>query len=127
MERSASGVSDLEDAVPDLLAQDELRIGGYPHEDVVEFQLAGGARADHVPAAQQIDEILEQRAVEELGGVEAVEHGNALGVQLAALLEHGLRDLPAAGGDELCNHQVVALDGLDGGLRKHGELHGLAR
>ncbi len=88
--------------------------------------LPAALRADHVTAAQQVDEILEQGAVEELGGVEAVEHRDALGVQLAALLEHRLRDLAAAGGDQLRDDQVIALDRLDGGLCQHGELHGLA-
>lgn len=64
---SPSDLSDLEDAVPDLLGQHQLRIGGHPDQYFVELQIAAFARLQNAAFAQQIDEILEQRAIEEFG------------------------------------------------------------
>src|SRR6185437_16032299 len=72
--------------VTDLLTQHEPGDGRHAQENVAELQPAGRAAADHLALAQQVDEILEQRSIEELGGVETVEHRDALRVQLAALL-----------------------------------------
>ena len=63
--RYPSAVRYLQDAVAELLAEHELRVGGHPHEDFVEFQLAGARVADDVASAQVIDEVAEHRAVEE--------------------------------------------------------------
>jgi hypothetical protein len=60
-------VRDLQDAVAELFAQDELGVGGDAYEDFVEFQLAGAGVADDVAGAQVIDEVAEHGAVEELG------------------------------------------------------------
>jgi hypothetical protein len=60
-------VSHLQNAVAELLAQNELGVAGHAHEDFVEFQLAGARVADDVAAAQVIDEVAEHGAVEELG------------------------------------------------------------
>ena len=57
-------VRHLQDAVAKLLTQDELRVGGYAHQDFVEFQLAGAGVADDVAVAQVIDEVADHRAVE---------------------------------------------------------------
>src|SRR6185503_6073320 len=68
-----SYAGDLQDAVPDLFGQHELRVRGHAHQDLVELEVAAGAYADHATFAQQVDEVLEQGAVEELGRVESVQ------------------------------------------------------
>ena len=63
-----SAMHDLQDRVADLLVQHELRVGGdcLQHPGI-EHQLALGRFVDDVARAQALDEIAEQRAIEELG------------------------------------------------------------
>src|SRR6185503_12652103 len=95
--RATSRVRDLKDAVADLLAQDELRILRDAQQDLVELDLTAAGDADHAPLAQQVDEVLEHGAVEELRRVQPVQQSHALRGQLAASLEVGLGNLAAAG------------------------------
>ncbi len=76
---------------------------------------------------QQIDEVLEQAAIEEFRRIEAVEHRHALSHQLAAFFQRGLRDFAAAGFHQQRHREVIALDGLNRGLRQQRKLHGLRR
>ena len=62
----ALGVRHLQDAVANLLLQDELRILGHLSEHLIEAELAACGAADDAARAQQIDEALKQRAIEEL-------------------------------------------------------------
>ena len=49
-----SYAGDLQDAVPDLFGQHELRVRGHAHQDLVELEVAAGAGADHATFAQQV-------------------------------------------------------------------------
>src|SRR4029077_390003 len=69
---------DLQDAVSYLLGQHELRVRRGAHQHLVKFEIAAGANPDHATFTQQVDEILEQAAIEELGRIESVEHVDAL-------------------------------------------------
>ena len=90
------GVGDLQDAVAHLLLQDELGVLRHLRQHRIKGELGARGDANDPTGAQQIDEILEHGAIEELRGVKAVEHGHALPQELAALLERILRDLAAA-------------------------------
>ena len=79
-----------------LFGQHQLRVRRHPHEHLVELQGAGGPRPDHSALAQQVDEVFEQRAIEELRGIEAIQHVHALGSELTLLLERLLIDGAAA-------------------------------
>src|SRR5450759_3639735 len=71
--RAALRVGNLQNAVPHLLLQNELRILRDLCEHVIESKLAALGNADHAARAQQVDEVLEHGAIEELRGVDAVE------------------------------------------------------
>jgi len=57
---------DLQNAVPDLLREHHLRVGGHRQQRIAERQAAVAGRLNHVSSAQQVDEIAEQALVEEL-------------------------------------------------------------
>src|SRR5262247_1319226 len=54
---SISRVHDLQDAVTQLLAEDELCVLRHTHEHFVEFEPTTRASADHLARAQQRDEV----------------------------------------------------------------------
>ena len=56
----------LQNAVPYLFREHQLRIGGDADQHLVELQVATLAGLQNAAFAQQVDEILEQRAIEEL-------------------------------------------------------------
>jgi hypothetical protein len=61
-----STVRDLQDAVADLFAQNELGVFAYAHQHFVKFELAGGGGAHHSPFAQQVDGAKAGRRIQEL-------------------------------------------------------------
>ena len=61
----ATAQGDLQDAVPDLLRQHQLRIGGDAQSTARRTERAVFGGLHHVAAAQQLDEIAEQALVEE--------------------------------------------------------------
>ena len=65
--RSCLHMSDLQNTVPDLLREHELRIGGDANQHVIELQQTALIDGHDAALAQQIDEVLEERAIEELG------------------------------------------------------------
>src|SRR3954468_20317726 len=68
---SRSDLGHLQDRVPYLFGEHELRVRRDSHEHLVELEIAAFPRFDDGALAQQVDEVLEQRAVEELGRIEA--------------------------------------------------------
>src|SRR5262245_57788901 len=102
-------VSDLQHAVADLIAQDELRVrfdGAY--RLIVDEQ---SLRVDrqHAPRLQHLDEIPEQRLREELGRVEPVQQRHALGHEVAEVLEVALADVAGAVLEEKRDGHIEAL------------------
>src|SRR6185295_1211604 len=110
-------LGDLQDAVANLLRQHQLSVRRHAHQHLVELEVARGAHPDDAALAQQIDEILEQCAIEELRRIEAVQHVDALSGLLAILFQRLLRHRAAARPDQQGYREVVALDGLDRALR----------
>ncbi len=113
--------------VPDLLRQHQLRVGGDAQQRLAEFERAVLGGLHHVAAAQQIDEVAEQALVEEFRRIQAVQHRHALRHQMAALLERLLTDGARPGLQQQRDHEVVALDRLNGGLGEQRQLDRLER
>ena len=64
--QAVSGVHDLQDAVTQLLAEDELCVLRHTHEHFVEFEPATDASMNHTARAQQRNEIREHGAIGEV-------------------------------------------------------------
>ena len=77
-----------------LLAQHEAGIGADALDVFVELEQAVLVAPDDLLALQHLDEIMEQRLVEEVRRVQAVDHRKPLGTLLAELLETSARQAP---------------------------------
>src|SRR4029077_2359664 len=64
--QALSAVHNLQNAVTQLLAEDELCVLRHKHEDLVEFESPAGAGVNDSAGTQQADEVRKHRSVEEL-------------------------------------------------------------
>ena len=69
------------------LAEDETRIGPDRLDVIVEFDQAGGVSAQDPQLPQGLDEIMEQRLVEEVGGVQTIDYRQPFGALLTQRLQ----------------------------------------
>src|ERR1700677_4337910 len=87
----------LQDVVPQLLREHQLRIRRDREQRLAELDGAVPRRRDRVCPGQELDEVPEKLSVEELGGIQPIQYGHALRGEMTALLERLLTDGAGAG------------------------------